>query len=77
MGVIRTLFFCLDGHNNIVSSDISANNIKLQYILDIVIIWPKIPCPWDYHYIQYVLYFIIQNNRTNCSQHVEIACVAS
>ena len=20
-------------------------------ILDIVIIWPKIPCPWDYHYI--------------------------
>ena len=30
-------------------------------ILDIVIIWPKIPCPRDYHYIQYVLYMVNEN----------------
>ena len=26
-------------------------------ILDIVIIWPKIPCPHHYHCIHYVLYW--------------------
>ena len=39
-------------------------------ILDIVIIWPKVPCPRDYHYIQYVLYYMQQSMRTRLNNLV-------
>ena len=44
-----------------ITVDIGYSDIGYSDILDIVIILPKIPCPWDYHYIQYVLYVEIEN----------------
>ena len=45
-------------HLNFIRENDLLDIVIIGYsdILDIVIIWPKIPCPWDYHYIQYVLY---------------------